>query len=67
MRAPKIEDGPWIEILISPNGEVKTEVHGVTGTSCTAATDKFERGLGVVVSRTLKPEHGVKIEDKSKA
>ena len=45
-----------IEVTISPTGEVKIETAGYAGAECETATAELEKALGVVGSRTAKPE-----------
>jgi hypothetical protein len=46
-----------IVVDISPEGEVKIEAKGFTGSTCAAATKPLEDALGVVAGRQLKPEY----------
>ena len=45
-----------MEIAISPTGEVKIEVKGVTGGACLDLTRDLEAKLGTVEDRQHKPE-----------
>lgn len=45
-----------LEIAISPTGEVKIEVKGVTGSACLDLTRDLENKLGTVEDRQQKPE-----------
>ena len=45
-----------MEIVISPSGEVKIEVKGVTGDACLDLTRDLENQLGSVEDRQLKSE-----------
>lgn len=46
-----------LEIAISPTGEVKIEVKGVTGGACLDLTRDLEQKLGTVEDRQHKPEY----------
>jgi len=43
-----------IQVDISPDGSLRIEAHGFTGTACRAATAPIEEALGVVRSRRMK-------------
>lgn len=45
-----------LEIAISPSGEVKIEVKGVTGGACLDLTRSLENQLGAVEERQMKSE-----------
>lgn len=45
-----------IEVVITPDGEVKIEAKGFNGKGCLAATKAFEDALGVAGKRTEKTE-----------
>lgn len=45
-----------IEVIVSPDGEVKIEAVGFSGSSCTKATEALEKALGVTKSKTKKKE-----------
>ena len=46
-----------IIIEVSPEGELKIEAVGFKGAACVKATEAFEKALGVVKSKTKKPEY----------
>lgn len=46
-----------IEITVSPNGDIQIEGIGFQGADCEKATKYLEEALGVVASRTKKPEY----------
>ncbi len=48
---------PTIEVLISPTGEVVIEAVGFKGADCEAATRFLEEALGVLTTKTRKPEY----------
>ena len=45
-----------IQVDVSPDGSLRIEAHGFTGTSCRAATAPVEKALGAVRSRRMKTE-----------
>lgn len=45
-----------IHVDIGPDGSLRIEAHGFTGTSCRAATAPIEEALGAVRSRKMKTE-----------
>jgi hypothetical protein len=45
-----------IKITIEPDGNVKTEVHGVKGAGCKALTNAIEGALGAIKSNKATPE-----------
>jgi len=45
-----------VEAVIDENGDVKIEVHGVSGPKCMEMTKELEDLLGKVAQRTKKPE-----------
>jgi hypothetical protein len=45
-----------IELVFTPEGEVRLETHGLKGQSCLAETEALERALGRVKQRTRTPE-----------
>jgi hypothetical protein len=46
-----------IEIIVSPAGEVSIDAVGFKGADCEKATAYLEKALGVVGSKTKKPEY----------
>lgn len=46
-----------MEITISPAGEVKIQVKGVSGAGCLDLTKDLEQQLGAVEDRELKSEY----------
>ena len=48
---------PTIEVIISPQGEVKIDAIGFKGPDCEKATRFLEQALGVVSNRVKKPEY----------
>ena len=46
-----------IRFVIDSNGNVKEEVHGLTGYSCDKLTKPIEKALGDVVAHTHTPEY----------
>ena len=50
--ADKIE----IELLFTPDGEVKLQTRGLKGKDCLAETDALERALGTVTERQKTSE-----------
>jgi len=46
-----------IEILISPDGEVKLDVKGMKGNACLLEIGKLVQALGTTKAQTLKPEY----------
>ena len=48
---------PTIEIIVSPQGEVKIDAIGFKGPDCEKATRFLEQALGVVSNRVKKPEY----------
>ena len=46
-----------IEVIVSPAGEIKIDAVGFKGPDCEQATKFLELALGVVNSRTKKPEY----------
>ena len=51
--AEKIE----IELVFTPEGEVRIETHGLKGKTCMAETESLEKALGTVKSRTKTSEY----------
>jgi hypothetical protein len=50
--ADKIE----IEIVFTPDGQVRLETRGLKGKTCLAETEALEKALGTVASRTRTSE-----------
>ena len=50
--ADKIE----IELVFTPEGEVRIETHGLKGKTCVTETEALEKALGSVKSRTKTSE-----------
>lgn len=50
--AEKIE----IELVFTPEGEVRIETHGLKGNTCMTETESLEKALGAVKSRTKTSE-----------
>lgn len=50
-----------IKVVIHKNGEVTTEVSGVTGSLCESITRALHEALGGEVEVNFKPEHFVEI------
>ena len=50
--AEKIE----IELVFTPEGEVRLETHGLKGNTCMTETESLEKALGTVKSRTKTSE-----------
>jgi hypothetical protein len=48
--------GPRIEITVSPKGQTKTEVFGVTGGMCSTLSAPYEALYGDVLDETAKNE-----------
>ena len=48
---------PSIEVIVSPNGEIKIDAVGFKGADCEKATRFLEKALGVVDHRAKKPEY----------
>jgi hypothetical protein len=46
-----------IIVVVKPDGSVKVEAQGFTGTGCQAATRAIEEALGLKKSDTMKPEY----------
>ena len=46
-----------ITIIVDAQGHSTVEAHGHTGRTCLAATEAWERALGKVQHRQLKPEY----------
>ena len=56
-----------IEVVIDKNGDVKIEVHGVTGTKCLDITADLEAALGgEVSSREMKPEADATVQEQTR-
>jgi len=51
--AEKIE----IELLFTPQGEVKVQTRGLKGKTCLTETEALERALGAVTERTKTSEY----------
>jgi hypothetical protein len=51
--AEKIE----IELVFTPEGEVRLETRGLKGKTCLAETESLERALGTVRERTKTSEY----------
>ena len=51
---------PTIEVIVSPQGEVKIDAIGYKGTACEKATRFLEEALGVITNRVKKPEYLVR-------
>ena len=49
-----------IEILISPEGKVKLETHGFTGSACREASRFLEDAIGIGTVERLKNEYFLK-------
>jgi len=49
--------GETIEITIDRHGNMKIDVKGGHGESCTKLTKYLEDGLGKITKRVLKPEY----------
>jgi hypothetical protein len=45
-----------IEVIVSPNGETRTETKGFAGGSCRDASRFLEQALGTQASEKLTPE-----------
>ncbi|MBI5624845.1 MAG: DUF2997 domain-containing protein [Elusimicrobia bacterium] len=45
-----------LEVLITPEGEVRLEIKGMKGPSCHAELESFASGLGSLKSVEKKPE-----------
>lgn len=45
-----------IELVFTPEGEVRLETHGLKGQSCLAETEALEKALGRVKERTRTSE-----------
>ena len=48
---------PTIEVIVSPQGEVKIDAIGYKGPACEKATRFLEEALGVITNRVKKPEY----------
>ena len=48
---------PAIEIIVSPNGEIKIDAIGFKGADCEKVTRFLDKALGVVDRRVKKPEY----------
>ena len=46
-----------IEVIVSPQGEVKIDAIGFKGPDCEKATRFLEQALGVINNRVKKPEY----------
>jgi hypothetical protein len=46
-----------IEIVVSPQGEIRLITRGFTGRSCQDASRQLEQALGLRVSEQLTPEY----------
>jgi len=51
---------PKIEVIVSPQGEVKIDAIGYKGPACEKATRFLEGALGVITNRVKKPEYLVR-------
>ena len=49
-------DQTWIDVTITPDGEIQLEAHGYEGLDCLEATRALEEALGHDAQRQLKPE-----------
>ena len=56
-----------IEMLISPDGEIKLQTLGFTGSSCQRADQFLRDALGVVSSEELTPEYHLQSHDNQSA
>ena len=52
-----------IEVIISPEGEVKIEVRGMHGPGCVPEVERVAQALGEVKSHERKPEYYLKPGD----
>lgn len=57
---------PTIEILVSPTGDIKIDAVGFKGSDCEQATKYLEEALGMVSTRSKKPEYHTKTTTKAK-
>ena len=48
---------PTIEVVVSPQGDIVIEAVGFKGADCEAATKFLEEALGVLTSKSRKPEY----------
>ena len=55
-----------IEVIIAPTGEVTIEAVGFQGTTCEKATEVIEQALGVIASKTKKPEYYLQAKSANK-
>lgn len=46
---------PVIEVIVSPNGQVRVETKGYVGNECRSASANLERALGLRQSERLTP------------
>ena len=46
-----------MEIIITPEGEVKIEVRGIEGAGCVPELERVAAALGEIQSTSLKPEY----------
>ena len=46
-----------IEVIIKPDGSIKIDAVGFTGTDCEKATAFLERALGRVTGKQKKPDY----------
>ena len=54
---------PHIHVLLKPDGTVTLEAQEFLGASCAEATAPFEKALGLVSERDVKPEFYVQEEN----
>jgi hypothetical protein len=52
-----VADRIEIELLFSPDGQVRIETRGLKGKTCVAETEALEKALGRVASRTKTSEY----------
>ena len=45
-----------IEVIVAPDGGIRVEAVGFTGSSCQTATEELERALGQAGKQRRKPE-----------
>jgi len=52
-----------IEITVTPDGRVRVETHGFSGSDCRLASQFLETALGTVAEERLKPEFHVQTDN----
>jgi hypothetical protein len=50
-------DKAELTIVITPEGQVRIDTHGLLGESCMSETESIERALGTVVKREKTSEY----------